>query len=162
MNKYPGLSAIAGIISFIGWAAVVIGGVVVAIGLISALSPSPGASFLLTFSLLAGAQLALMGFLLAAAGGVIQVVIDIEANTRGITEPSSHERDSRAGRVAEHEQPLVTLREDRRISYLRTNGARIDGLDFDAFGNPIFNDTGTGGAWTTDQKNWVRRVLKIS
>jgi hypothetical protein len=146
LNKYPTLSGIAGFVTFIGWLSVFVGALVVVIGLISLSSLPSGVGFMIVLPLAAGGQLVLMGFLLAVAGGVIHVLIDIEANTRGAT--ASSEAASGAGQVSENNQPSFKQGEDPRITHLRLSAARVDGLEFDAFGNPIFQDTGAGGPWT--------------
>lgn len=84
MNKYPSLDGLSGAIAVMGWFAVVLGGVAMFFGLVGLFaSTNAFAGVGASIALLGGGQSLLVGLLLAAAGGVIKVLIDIEANTSG-------------------------------------------------------------------------------
>jgi hypothetical protein len=92
VSKYQGLQGLAGAITAIGWIAVIIGAIALFISLMSFLTSSASVFVLgALFGLIGGGQILLFGLLLAAAGGVINVVIDIEANTSGRTEVSNEQ-----------------------------------------------------------------------
>jgi hypothetical protein len=86
MNNYGALRTIAGLLKFLGWATIVIGGFSLIVMLIAAASspytsPYTSSAGVTIITILVGISIAISGMILIASGEFIDAIIDIAINT---------------------------------------------------------------------------------